>query len=312
MNQPPIVSVVIPCFDHELNLACAVESVLAQSNHEWELIVVDDGSPGDVTAALRQYLSSPRVRLFHKPNGGPSSARNLGFDMSSSDSRYLLFLDADDVLEPTMIDALLAEIEGRDEVGMVFCDRLLIDDTGRPIPAYRDDFIRRYVPSGSGVRLLGRDEADTSFESIFGYSIAVPSCTLLRRSAYVVAGGWDERLGPSDDTDLWLRIALRHRVRYLPRRLVRRRLHLRSLTRSPAAEQRRRAVTRLFEQKWGAADWLTDGQREAVARARRFRDRRLRPYLWLTWARDRLRQREYVEAAKCCLRAAWTFSRAWT
>jgi len=312
LNRPPIVSVVIPCHDHELNLGCAVESVLGQTFQHWELVVVDDGSPGDVAAVLRQYLAGGRIRLYHKPNGGPSSARNFGFGKCSRISRYLLFLDADDVLEPNMVEALLEEIEGRADVGMVFCDRVLIDEASRPIPAYRDDVIRRYVSSGSGVRLLGPDEAETTFESIFGYSISVPSGTLLRRSAYISAGGWDERLGPSDDTDLWLRIALRHRVRYVPRRLVRRRLHLRSLTRSPAAEQRRRAVTRLFEQKWRAADWLTDGQREVVARARRFRDRRVRPYLWLTWARDRLRQREYVEAAKCCLRAAWTFSRAWT
>ena len=306
------VSIIVPCYDLERYIGRTIESVLAQTFDSWELIVVDDGSPGDVEAAIMAYRAHPRITLVRKSNGGPCSARNFGFDNCSPRSQYLLFLDADDILEQDMLRILVGYLDAHTDVGMAFCDRTLIDTEDRPIPRYRDDWIRRYVPDRSGVRLLQPDEPETPFQSIFAYNITVPSVTLLRRSTYVAASGWDERLGPIyDDTDLYLRITLRSHAHYLPQKLVRRRLHDRSGTRSLVADNRRREATRRFDSKWKTGIWLTGPQRKIVADARRFKQTRLLPYLWVSWSRERVRQRQFVEAAKYCMRACWIFARGW-
>lgn len=293
----------MPCYDLERYVGRTIESVLAQTLDSWELIVVDDGSPGDVTAAVATYSANPQVKLVHQRNGGLCSARNFGFRNCSSDSRYLLFLDADDVLEQDMLRVLAGYLDSHPDVGMVFCDRTLIDCDDKPLPMYLDDRIRRYVPHRLGVRQLRPDEADTPFMSFFGYSIAVPSLTLLRRSVFVAAGGWDEHLGPIyDDTDMWLRVTLGNRAHYVPQRLLRRRLHPNQLTRARSGDQRRREAARTFERKWAAASWLSAPQCGVVKEARRFRDGRLLPYFWFSWSGERFRRGQPVEAAKCWLR----------
>ena len=299
----PAVSVIVPCYDHERFLGRTVESVIAQTLDSWELIVVDDGSPGDVEAAMAAYRPHPRIAVVHQSNGGLCSARNFGFHHCSSDSRFLLFLDADDLLEPDMLQVLVMHLDTHPEAGMAFCDRVLIDGEDRPLDAYRDHWIPRFVPRGRWVRSLRPDEPDTPFESFFGYSIAVPSLAVLRRSVFCAVGGWDEHLGPMyEDTDMWLRITLRSQAHYLPRRLVRRRLHGNQLTRSASGDEHRRKGVQKFERKWASTDWLAPSERSAVHRARLFKEGRVMPYLWFAWARERLRRRDLAEAAKCWLR----------
>jgi glycosyltransferase involved in cell wall biosynthesis len=301
----PVVSVVTPCYDAEAFLPRTIQSVLGQTLSGWELVVVDDGSPGDFDAAMAPFRSDPRIHVLRQANGGLCRARNAGFALTSSAARYVLFLDADDVLEPEMLEVLVTHLNNHLTAGMAFCDRVLIDGDDRLIEAFRDDLIRRYVPDGGRVRLLSADHPDTPFASFFAYSIAVPSLTVLRRSVYEQVGGWDEGLGPFyEDTDMWLRVRLRAEAHYVPRRLVRRRLHGHQITRSPAAAARHRMGLGKFQRKWRQSAWLSVSERRVVAEALRFRERQLLPRLWLGWGRERWRRGEPVEAAKCWLRAA--------
>lgn len=106
----PAVSVIVPVFDMERYLRQCVQSVLAQTFHDWELILVDDGST-DFSGRLcdRFAAADPRVKVFHTGNSGPASARNLGVGKASG-SR-LLFLDADDLLHPSAFETLSAVAE---------------------------------------------------------------------------------------------------------------------------------------------------------------------------------------------------------
>lgn len=299
----PTVSVIIPCYDAEAYLPRTLESVRRQTLPEWEVIVVDDGSPGDFEGAMAGFDGDPRIRVLRRGNGGQCVARNAGVDLASH-SPYLLFLDADDLLEPEMLEVLVRELESNPGAGMAFCDRTLIDGEGRLIDSLRDDRIRRYVPDGRRVRLLGPDEPATPFTAFFAYSITVPSITLLRRSVFEAAGRWDQALDHRDDTDMWLRVTLRSEARHVPRRLVARRLHGRQLTRSAEAAVKRRTSLQKFERKWRDTGWLSPAERLTVEEARRFRDRRLLPHLWMGWGGERLRRGEPLEAARCWLRAA--------
>jgi GT2 family glycosyltransferase len=206
-------------------------------------------------------------------------------------------------MEPEMLATMVAYLATHPDVSLAFCDRTLIDAGDELISEYRGDLIRRYVPTRLGVRKLRPDEPETPFASFFAYSIAVPSVTLIRRSALAAVGVWDESLGPFyEDTDMWLRLTLQGTAHYVPRKLVRRRLHGNQITRSPLAAQRQREGVAKFERKWRRNAGLTSVQRERVEQARRFREGRLLPHLWFSWSRERLRRGNPVEAIKCLLR----------
>ena len=108
-EPPPLISVIVPCFGQAHLLPEAVASVQAQSVADWELLVIDDGSPDD-TAAVAGALAAadPRIRLLRKSNGGLSSARNAG--LAQMRGRFVQFLDADDLLLPGKFQRALEAI----------------------------------------------------------------------------------------------------------------------------------------------------------------------------------------------------------
>ena len=101
----PAISVIVPVYQAEKLLPQCVNSVLAQTFSDWELLLIDDGSRDGSPALCDGYAAQdPRIRVFHKPNGGVSSARNLGLEQASGP--YIAFLDADDALEPSALETL--------------------------------------------------------------------------------------------------------------------------------------------------------------------------------------------------------------
>jgi glycosyltransferase involved in cell wall biosynthesis len=109
------VSVVIPFFNRIATTNRALLSVVAQSHRNLEIIAVDDGSTDDLTDLNRIAATDPRVRILHRTNGGPGSARNLGLQASSGE--YVAFLDSDDVWEP---EKLAVQIHKMQETGQLF------------------------------------------------------------------------------------------------------------------------------------------------------------------------------------------------
>lgn len=94
MNQPKI-SVIVPVYNAEKWLRRCVDSILAQTYTDFELLLVDDGSTDGSGAICDEYATlDPRIRPFHKPNGGVSSARNLGLD--NANGEWICFIDSDD------------------------------------------------------------------------------------------------------------------------------------------------------------------------------------------------------------------------
>src|SRR5690242_20588408 len=101
-SKGPLVSVVIPCYKQAHFLPDALQSVLVQTHKEVEIIVVDDGSPDNVSEVLRHY---PSVKCVHQQNQGLSGARNAGFRVSTGS--HVVFLDADDRMTPNALEAHL-------------------------------------------------------------------------------------------------------------------------------------------------------------------------------------------------------------
>ena len=118
----PILSIIIPVYKTEKYLAECVDSILNQTYHDLEIILVDDGSPDSSPALCDQYAAmDARVRVLHKENGGVSTARNAGLDIASGN--YIAFVDSDDWLDANMYADMIAKACEFD-CDVVMCDCL--------------------------------------------------------------------------------------------------------------------------------------------------------------------------------------------
>lgn len=122
MNIPKI-SVICPVYKAEKYLHRCVDSILAQTFTDFELLLIDDGSPDRSGEICDEYAAKDsRVRVFHKENGGVSSARQCGIDNMTGE--YSIHSDPDDWVEPTMLEELYKKAK-EDNADMVICDYYL-------------------------------------------------------------------------------------------------------------------------------------------------------------------------------------------
>lgn len=115
----PRVSIVIPCYNHGQYVDEAVNSCLAQTYDDIEIIIVNDGSTDEATNTLLNNYSRPKTKVINKQNGGLAEARNTG--IAAATGKYILPLDADDKIAPTYIEKAVNVIENNDEIGIVYC-----------------------------------------------------------------------------------------------------------------------------------------------------------------------------------------------
>lgn len=118
----PVVSIIVPVYKAEKLLPRCVDSILSQTFSQWELILVDDGSPDDSGVLCDKFaVQDTRIRVLHKENGGVSSARNFALDYATG--KYITFIDADDYIRPQFLERMLSQtpadlvICGFDNVG---------------------------------------------------------------------------------------------------------------------------------------------------------------------------------------------------
>ena len=204
MNAPAV-SVVMPVYGTERFLAGAVRSVLAQTYADWELIVLDDSSPGD-PAAIMAAFDDPRIRFVRHPNGGPAFTRNQGVILSRG--RFVAFLDSDDEWLPEKLARQMAVFAGRPDVDVVYSQRETMDEQGRTVQGFRP-------------RLHEGDVLD----EIYVDNCICMSSAVLRREVFDRCGLIDETLRMSEDFDFWLRVACDHHFAAIHEPLVRYRAH---------------------------------------------------------------------------------------
>lgn len=184
-NSGPKVSVIIPCFNQGNYIADAIESVLAQTFQDFEIIVVDDGSTDATTSDILRKLSLPKTKVFHSKNHGVSAARNLG--ICNSRGTYIFPLDADDKIAPAYLEKAVAILENSPQTGIVYCEAEFFGTkTGKwHLPPYRFPDV-----------LL--------FPRIF-------SSALFRRKDWEAVGGYStEMIYGWEDFDFWLSLIERN------------------------------------------------------------------------------------------------------
>lgn len=210
MNTP-VISAIIPCFNQALYLGEAIDSVIAQTFADIEIIVVDDGST-DNTAAIASRC--PGVRLVSQRNSGLAAARNSG--MRESQGQYLVFLDADDRLLPSAI------AEGYK------CLR------EHPDSAFARGHFRWLEPDGTTAEANYRTcgDEDPYAWLLQGNHIVMHATVIYRRDALEGAGGFDASLPVCEDYDLYLRIARQHQIAQHDRIIAEYRRHDASMSRN--------------------------------------------------------------------------------
>lgn len=134
----PQISVIVPVYKVEKYINRCVDSILAQTFTDFELILVDDGSPDNCGAICDEYAAKDsRVRVIHQKNGGLSAARNAGIDwvFANSDSEWIAFVDSDDWIHPMYLDALFSAVS-QSKLDVAVCGFGHVDENGK----LEDDF----------------------------------------------------------------------------------------------------------------------------------------------------------------------------
>lgn len=186
----PVVSVVMPAFNAGRYIRPAIDSALAQTFADLEILVVDDGSTDDTAAIVaRAVAKDPRVRLLRQPNGGVSVARNAALRVARG--KYIALLDSDDVWHTGFLEAQIALLESRPDIAIVTANAFLLGgprdgQPARPFPDPR--------PHPTAAEMIG-DETAVFIMSVF------------RRAVGETIGGFDETKATNEDYDFWLRAA---------------------------------------------------------------------------------------------------------
>jgi len=183
-------SVVIPLYNKETSIKSTIESILAQTEDNFEIIVVDDGSTDEGPTYVRGF-SDNRIKLVSQKNRGVSSARNFGVEMASRE--YIAFLDADDLWMPNHLESIKRLIEKHGATCDVFASGVFTDET--PIENQR-------ILSKSG-------KIESYFLIASGpYRLLSSSSFAVSRKAFIASGGYNESLKYSEDVEFWCRLFL--------------------------------------------------------------------------------------------------------
>lgn len=262
-----LVSVIIPTYNRASLVVEAVDSVLAQSFRNLELIVIDDGSTDETAARLAAYGAG--LRYDRQERFGVSAARNRGLALAQGE--WVAFLDSDDLWLPKKLE-VQADFFARNPGAEICQTGEVWIRNGRRVNPRR----KHAKPSGD------------IFEPSLELCLVSPSAVMLRKSLFSLVGTFDPRLPACEDYDLWLRIACRRPVFLIDEALViKRGGHSDQLSRSTPALDRYRiqALVKLLQ-----SGELAPGQSAA---ALRMLEKKCRIYGQGCWKRGKTEEGEY-------------------
>jgi glycosyltransferase involved in cell wall biosynthesis len=181
------VSVIIPAYNQAQYLAAAIESALAQTYGDLEIIVVDDGSTDQTPTIAQQFGGA--IHYLRQENRGLSRARNRGLE--AAQGQFAAFLDSDDLWHPSYLDQVVAALKSSPRAVGAFAGWQYVDAKGTLLP-------QAIIPFGAKSSQLEQD--------LPWRCAVVPSGIVVRRQLVQECGGFDPQLSACEDWDLWLRL----------------------------------------------------------------------------------------------------------
>jgi glycosyltransferase involved in cell wall biosynthesis len=228
-----LVSVMMPAYNAGKYISQAVNSLLAQTSPDWELVVIDDGSTDDTAHVLARY-SDPRIRVYHQANAGEAAARNAALDRVRG--KYLAFLDADDIFLPEHIETAAAFLQAHPEYAGLYTDGYYINQDGQ-----------RLKPLSA--RRRGPFEGDI-FEQVMRSSdvFGAPVCVFLTHKVIIQANlRFDPEIIIGPDWDFLTQYAQVGRFGYSPKTTCFYRVHSTNISLRTNIEKRTRSLARCRE-----------------------------------------------------------------
>ena len=193
----PTFSVVMPAYNTAQTIGAAIESVLAQTRGDFELIVVDDGSTDGTAASVEPYLSDQRVRLILQPNGGQANARNAAITAASG--VFVSLLDSDDLWLPQYLEFMSSRLNDDSAAAVAYTDAWVLDDETRRVA--RTTAATPWLPP-----VVPTDPA-RFFRALLEIGNFVFVGATIRREVFADVGLFRVGVEGSEDYELWLRIA---------------------------------------------------------------------------------------------------------
>jgi glycosyltransferase involved in cell wall biosynthesis len=234
----PRVSVVIPTWERSRRLRRALQSVLAQTEQDFEVLVVDDGSLTDAAERVVKACADTRARYLRLPHHqGVSAARNAG--ISAATGKYVAFLDDDDEWLPEKLESQVKLIEASGAaIGGVYTAQLAVDEETGRIATIR---LEKHFRPEAG-------------------NIITTSSVLIRRQCFDTVGLFDEDFKAAGDYDMWIRVAARYEFVYIDVPLVKYTIHPTRI--STDYQKKRNSIELLIKKHWA----LFSADRDCLAR----------------------------------------------
>lgn len=206
----PRVSVLFTCFNHIKFLPSAYQSILDQTFSDWEIIAIDDGSKD----GTREWLSErPEkiTRIFNENNLGTYASLNVA--LKAAKGEFIAVFNDDDLWAPTKLEKQVAMLDGNPSIGLVHTDGSFIDGDGVETPG-----------SPLGFEFPRFNTGDVSLALVYQNKI-IASAALARKRCFDELGGFNEDYFGSGDWEMWIRIAERWKVGFVPEPLTFYRVH---------------------------------------------------------------------------------------
>jgi len=186
----PTASIIMAAYNHAEYIGAAIDSILAQTWQDYELVVVDDGSV-DRTKEIVSRYGEP-IHYVYQENQGQGGARNTG--IAHARGKYVCFLDDDDLWLPNYLQTVMSVLEARPEVGALYAACQMIDSSGNRLP----QTISRVVPP------------ERMYDTLVEGGWFPPLVVTVRKAVLDAVGPLDVSLRGTDDWELWLRVARQH------------------------------------------------------------------------------------------------------
>ena len=210
MPDAPRLSIVIPMYNSGKFLALTIESILAQTMSDFELVLSDDGSTDNTLEIADAFAArDPRVRVVRNRHEGIVATRNSGLAATNNGTEFITFFDSDDLWKEHAAETLLAALEGNPQAPAAHAICHCIDTNGIPYALDdRAEILRnRRAVNGGNIVAIPRS-APTSFNALLIENyITTPGTSMIRRSALESIGNFDPSTEPCDDWDINVRLS---------------------------------------------------------------------------------------------------------
>ena len=217
-NNNPLVSVIIPAYNHEKYIIDCLKSVINQTYSNIEIIVINDGSTDSTERVIKEFINSTNndINFISKRNEGICKTLNKGLNIAKG--KYISYLASDDMFAPQMIEKQVKFMENNKSIGLVCTDAYFIDIdkiTNKKYTSYKP-IIKKCFKKG----IQNKD----IFEVLLTGNIILALTTLIKKECFEVLGPFDENL-IFEDYDMWVRITKEYPIGFIDEPLGYYRIH---------------------------------------------------------------------------------------